>query len=71
MARKKEYYDITNMLKTDAQYMILLGQRANGKSYQAKTTVIKDAYLNGKRFVYLRRWMTTSKLIQLKTISTI
>ena len=56
MARKKEYYDISNMLKTDAQYMILLGQRANGKSYQAKTTVIKDAYLNGKRFVYLRRW---------------
>ena len=28
---KVNYYDITNMLKTKAQYMMLLGQRANGK----------------------------------------
>lgn len=41
---KKEYYNITNMLATNAQYMILLGQRANGKSYQAKKTVIENAY---------------------------
>lgn len=56
MAKKREYYDITNMLKTNAQYMILLGQRANGKSYQAKTTVLKEAFNTGGKFVYLRRW---------------
>ena len=39
---KVNYYDITNMLKTKAQYMMLLGQRANGKSYQAKKTCIED-----------------------------
>ena len=55
MATKKEYYDISNMLKTEAQYMILLGQRANGKSYQAKKTVIEHA-LDGEKFVYIRRW---------------
>lgn len=52
---KKKYYDITAMLKTNAQYMLLLGQRANGKSYQAKLTAIRAA-LNGQPFVYLRRW---------------
>ena len=46
MARKK-YYDISAILETDAQYMMLLGQRSNGKSYQAKQTILKNAYENG------------------------
>ena len=54
MAQK--YYDIRNMLSTEAQYMILLGQRANGKSYQAKKTVIENYFNTGHKFVYLRRW---------------
>lgn len=53
---KKQYYDISNIKSTDAQYMILLGQRANGKSYQAKKTALSDAYNEGDKFVYLRRW---------------
>lgn len=53
---KKKYYDISSILKTKAQYMILLGQRSNGKSYQAKLTVLENAYKNNRRFVYLRRW---------------
>ena len=60
MARKK-YYDISNLLKTKAQYMILLGQRANGKSYQAKKTVLDDAYNNDRWFVYLRRYKADIK----------
>lgn len=55
MASKK-YYSIKNILATDAQYMLLLGQRANGKSYQAKLTVLTEAYKYGNKFVYLRRW---------------
>lgn len=53
---KQKYYSIANMLKTDAEYMILLGQRANGKSYQAKITALKNAYKTGRKFIYLRRW---------------
>lgn len=53
---KKQYYDISNMLSTDAQYMILLGQRTNGKSYQAKKTVVDKAFNAGEKFVYIRRW---------------
>lgn len=59
---KKKYYDISNMLATKAQYMILLGQRANGKSYQAKKTVLENAYNNGRKFVYLRRWKEDIKM---------
>lgn len=55
-----KFYDISNMLKTNAQYMMLLGQRANGKSYQVKETVLKEAYL-GIPFVYLRRWQADIK----------
>ena len=36
--------------------MMLLGQRANGKSYQAKKVVLEDAYHHDKLFIYLRRW---------------
>ena len=50
-----KYYSISNMLSTNARYMILLGQRANGKSYQAKLTVLNDYVQSGERFIYLRR----------------
>ena len=53
---KKQYYDISNIMQTNAQYMILLGQRANGKSYQAKKEALTSAYDKSKKFVYLRRW---------------
>lgn len=53
--KKLKYYNISNLLKTDAEYMMLLGQRSNGKSYQVKFTVLTDAF-KGKKFVYLRRY---------------
>lgn len=58
---KKQYYDIKNLLSTKAQYLMLLGQRANGKSYQVKKTVLEDAYNNNKWFVYLRRYKADIK----------
>lgn len=61
MAKKINYYNITNVLKTKAQYIMLLGQRANGKSYQAKKTVLEEAYNTGKKFIYLRRWQADIK----------
>lgn len=58
---KKNYYNISNLLSTNAQYFILLGQRANGKSYQVKKTVLEDAYNNRGMFVYLRRFRADLK----------
>lgn len=56
MARRKKYYSIKRLLQTKAPYMILLGMRSNGKSYQVKETVLKAAYNDKTNFVYLRRW---------------
>ena len=56
MAKKKTYYNIKNVLDTKSQYILLVGQRANGKSYQAKKTVLENAFKNHRKFIYLRRW---------------
>lgn len=63
---KKKYYDIKNLIATKAQYMMLLGERANGKSYQTKKYCLEQAYKginDGKGlFVYLRRWREDIKI---------
>lgn len=52
---KKKYYNLKPLLKTGCNWMILYGMRSNGKSYAVKKHVIEEA-LEGKTFVYLRRW---------------
>lgn len=50
--RKPNYYRIDNLRSTHAQYMMLLGQRANGKSYQVKNEcALRDAwdYINNRK----------------------
>ena len=61
MARRK-HYSIKSLLKTKASYMILLGMRSNGKSYQVKETVLTAAYSDNVNFVYLRRWREDIKM---------
>ena len=60
---KKNYYDISNLLSTNAQWLMLLGQRANGKSYQVKKTVLEEAYRTDNKFVYLRRFRADLKQV--------
>ena len=55
MKEKRKYYDLGPLLATGCNYMILFGMRTNGKSYAVKKNIIEDA-LQGKNFVYLRRW---------------
>lgn len=49
------------ILKTDANYYILLGERSNGKSYAVKHYCIEDAINNGNLFILLRRYTVESK----------
>ena len=63
----RTYYDISEMLKTKAEYMMLLGQRSNGKSYQVKKTVLEDFYFNETKFIYLRRWKADIKQKEVST----
>jgi hypothetical protein len=60
--QKIKYYDISKVLSTKAQYVMLLGQRSNGKSFQAKKTIIENAYKTDSKFVYLRRWQADIKI---------
>lgn len=57
----KTYYNIKNLLSTNAQYLMLLGMRSNGKSYQVKKTLLENAYNDRGKFVYLRRWKADLK----------
>lgn len=59
----KKFYSLDNMKKTNAQYRMLLGEKSNGKSYAVKSEVIKDAYLNGRKFIYMRRFKEDLKTI--------
>ena len=62
--RKKEHYeqeDLQELIDTDAEYLMLLGERSNGKSYAVKWRLFKDWYEKGEEFIYLRRWDTDIK----------
>lgn len=63
---KQKYYNITQLLRTNAQYLMPIGERSNGKSYSTKEVALWEAY-NEKDFLthepitryeigYLRRW---------------
>ena len=54
---KKQYYDIEPILRTGAQYLIIIGQRANGKSYACKRYALEQAWNNPEtsKFALLRR----------------
>lgn len=50
------FYQIDSLLKTKADYLMLLGERSNGKSYAVKETILNNAFKNDEKFIYLRRW---------------
>lgn len=59
----KKYYSLDNIKKTKAQYRMLLGEKSNGKSYAVKSELIRDAYLNHRKFVYMRRFREDMKTV--------
>ena len=58
----KKYYSSKKIRETDADYMLIYGQRSNGKSYDVASYCIEDAYKNpSHKFIYLRRWELETK----------
>lgn len=53
--------DLQELIDTDAQYLILLGERSNGKSYAVKWHEVVNAWKNEREFIYLRRWGLETK----------
>lgn len=50
------YKDIDNIIESkNLQYLVMIGQRSNGKSYGSKELAIRKAWKEGIEFTYLRR----------------
>lgn len=66
-SKKPRYYSLKNILKEESAYNVILGERANGKSYEVKGHCIKDAYNNGNEFIYLRRYELEIKAVDVES----
>lgn len=59
---KQKYYSCAEILKHEAQYNLLYGERSNGKSYAVKHHCLKKAYkANAETFILLRRFELETK----------
>ena len=58
MTEKKNngYYDIRRILKHNADYNLIVGQRSNGKTYGTLSAALTSYLNNGARTAYLRRY---------------
>ena len=71
MSKNEEYYSIRNILDTESEYNMLLGERSNGKSYSVKEFVLLCAYnLENYKFGYLRRWREEIKSVKVENYFT-
>lgn len=61
-----DFYRLDRISETGAQYMIITGQRANGKSYAVKEQLIRDAFYKREEFLYLRRYDTDIKEVNIE-----
>lgn len=51
-----KYYSLNNILKTNSDYNIIVGERSNGKTYAVLEYAIKQFVKNGLQTAYIRRW---------------
>lgn len=54
--KNNQYYDMSNMLKTNAHYMMIFGERSNGKTYAVLQECIKDHFTTGAQLAIIRRF---------------
>lgn len=61
MKKKINYVKRETLNKIKARYIILMGQRSNGKSFSVKQDVIMNALETGEEFAYIRRYKEDCK----------
>lgn len=54
--KKKNYVSVDKIRKINTDYLLLLGERSNGKSYAVKSLILKECYKLKREFIYLRRF---------------
>lgn len=50
------WYSLDNILKNDAQYYMIFGERSNGKSYAVDKYIIDKYFTEGKQFAFVKRF---------------
>lgn len=54
--QKMNFYKLDNILKYNAQYNLIIGERSNGKTYAILDYCIKRYFKAGEKMAYIRRW---------------
>lgn len=53
---KNKFYSLNEILKINADYNIIFGERSNGKTFAALEYVLKKYVETGEQSAYIRRW---------------
>ena len=56
MAKKNEYYRLDRILKENAVYNMIIGERSNGKTYACLEYGLKEYIKNGYQMAIIRRY---------------
>ena len=59
--KKIKYYSLTNILKREAQYNLIIGERSNGKTYACLKYALENYIKYGKQTAIVRRWQVDLK----------
>lgn len=51
-----KWYSLDNILKHDAQYYMIFGERSNGKSYAVDKYIIDKFFQDGEQFAFVKRF---------------
>lgn len=51
-----KYYSLNNILKRNARYNMIFGERSNGKSYAVQEYALRRYLETGEQFAIIRRW---------------
>ena len=52
----KKYYSLKRILKEEADYNFIFGERSNGKTYSVEDYALEDFALHGNQLGIVRRW---------------
>ena len=51
-----KYYSLSNILKKNARYNMIFGERSNGKTYAVLDYAVQEYFKTGHQIAVLRRW---------------
>ena len=64
----KKFYSLKPILKRNATYNVIIGERSNGKTFACLVYALKRYFDSGQQFAYIRRWSTDVKPIRLNEL---